>query len=380
MGFNASALSANTIKTFVDRLNKRNKEKTTWPPKRNAVQEDIAKVLGYDSWHALNKAIDTPKPDAIHSTAPNVSQTPFVCAGPWNIPKQFDNLPLIWERVEWKNHCLVFANDETRSDFFTAFAQVNPTRPIVLIQGPLALPVDNWEGGLAQRTLKLGALMIETLDFTTVSAQEIVNVFKIWNTSSNDIYSTDVLLMVCAALVELRDAHKIVLDINTIIEHLEYQSLVALSQRTDLTEHTTKELNTYLQKFNEEQLPNRHFNTHKMIVHHWKTIEHIMERFGSSENTNHRVLISSTAQHPDKDVQSQLKAYLDWWVSGHKGGLIVVDGLHSDSHLYEFLLRRLAVYKRDGVGVVIGCANSGDFPNTQMYEQIQGRIHNQIML
>lgn len=376
MGFNASALSANTIKTFVDRLNKRNKEKTSWPPKRSTVQEDIAKVLGYDTWHALNKALDTPKSEI--PTSHSTSKNSFVSTGKWNIPSAYDdNVSFMWSSVEWNKHCLVFGNDETRCDFFTKFAQANPTRPMLVIQGSLALPMDSWNGVAAKQIWDLGALMIGSLDFTTVSAREIIDVFKIWNTTSPHIHSEEVLSMVCGALIQLRDAGKLALDVSTIIDHMEYDALFSLSQRADLAEDNARQLSTYLQQFNENS---PHFNKisfprHKSIVSHWNTIQQIMVCFGNPQNTNHHVLISNTVEYHSKDVQTQIEAYLDWWVSGHAEGLIVVDGLHSNSDLYEFLLRRLAVYKRDGVGVVFGCANPGDFPNPQMYEQIQGRMN-----
>lgn len=367
MGFNASALSANTIKTFVDRLNKRNKEKTTWPPKRSAVQEDIAKVLGYDSWHALNKALDTPKPDTKsvqQSTTP--SHTPSL--EKWEIPSDYHSRPISWDRVDWNKHCMVWGNDEIRSDFFAQLAEVNPSRPMALIQGPLALPVDNWKGASVKHTGHLGALMIGTLDFATISAQDIVDVFTIWNTSSNRRYSKDVLLMVCSALVQLRDAGKSTINVHTIMKHFQYEFLSPLAHNPDVSEATRHQIATYIENHHSGVL-----NSHQSIVSDWKTIQYIVDQFENSQNSNHRVLLH-LKNHHDNKLQAQIEAYLDWWVTEHAGGLIVLDGLHSDSFLYEFLLRRLAVYKRDGVGVVFGCANFGDFPNSQMYEQIQGRM------
>jgi len=365
MGFNASALSANTIKTFVDRLNKRNKEKTTWPPKRSAVQEDIAKVLGYDSWHALNKAIDTPK-----SATPTLPQH-FVGAENWTVPKEYDKTEIIWSMIDWNKHCLVWGNDETRSEFFTRFAQSNPSRPMLVIQGQLALPMNNWNETFAQSVWNLGALMIGALDFTSATAKDIVDVFKIWNDSSYGLYSLDILSMVCEALIELRDAHKVDLSVDSIMEHLKYDCFVVLAQRHDLSQKTTDQMRTYLQKT--QEYPHL-VETHNSNVNNWNTVKYIVDRFNTSQDNNHRVLLSHLEKHHNKDLQKQIETYLDWWVAQHKDGLIVVDGLHSTSDLYEFLLRRLAVYKRDGVGVVFGCANAGDFPNTQIFAQIEGRM------
>lgn len=372
MGFNASALSATTIKTFVDRLNKRNKEKTTWPPKRSMVQEDIASVLGYASWHALNKALDTPKPNA---TSNPPIETP-VALLKWSIPEEYLNLDVVWSRFDWNKHSLVFSNDEVRSDFFAKFAAKNPSRPMLLIQGLLALPAhpENWS--TVNQSGQLAALMIGTLDFSSASAQEIVDVLKIWNTSITAMNATELLLMVCDALIQLRDSQNLSLNLDVLVDHLEPHNLVLLAQRTDLKANTLDDLNTYIHNLDDPSFGLPH---HRAIAFEWKRIKDAVNRFYSPKDTNHRVLVSHLFK-PSSGVQQQIEQYLDWWVAEHTGGLVVVDGLHSDSYLYEFLLRRLAVYKRDGVGVVIGCANSGDFPNNQMYEQIQGRIHNHVRL
>lgn len=370
MGFNASALSANTIKTFVDRLNKRNKEKTTWPPKRSAVQEDIAKVLGYDSWHALHKALDTPKSVETTSTSGSVSETPLFSVGEWNIPSAYNNGHFMWSRVQWSKHCLVFGNDENRCDFFSKFSQVNPLRPMLLIQGPLALPVDAKHWASANQTSQLMALMVRSLDFSTQSAENIVKTLNIWNTSSSTLHSFELVLTVCKALVQLRDTQKHPFNLDVLVTHLLYENVVELSQRTDLSPEILQDLNTYLKHYG---MPQSNLARHEAIIKEWLETQKIVSPYHYPETANHRVLISHLFA-PSTAVKKQVEEYLDWWVSAHVGGLIVVDGLHSDSFFYEFLLRRLAVYKRDGVGVVFGCANSGDFPNSQMYEQIQGRM------
>ena len=57
MAFNPSALDERTLKQFVDRLLSLRKkqplpEPSSWPPKRHQIQEEIAAVLGFSSWHA----------------------------------------------------------------------------------------------------------------------------------------------------------------------------------------------------------------------------------------------------------------------------------------------------------------------------------------
>ena len=67
MSFNPKALNERTLKQFVDRLCKIRKGQPIptephWPPKRSSVQEDVAQMLGFTSWH-----------HAIHSVRPSQS-------------------------------------------------------------------------------------------------------------------------------------------------------------------------------------------------------------------------------------------------------------------------------------------------------------------
>lgn len=350
MGFNASALSATTIKTFVDRLNKRNKEKTTWPPKRSMVQEDIASVLGYASWHALNKALDTPKPQPI--------ENPPASVGTWTIPNMYHKGEIMWSQYEWNKHCLVFGDDDIRSEFFERFAAANPSRPMLLIQGQLALPLSNWSGEQVENNTDLMNVMISSLDFATVDADDLFTALKLW-VSIHKPHVSYTLQVVANTLVELRDNIHFELNFKVLLQYLRQPHLIQeLSERMDLPEKTLKNLQEYVQNIalnNDNLIPE--FFVFRDLE------EHTAPCSDDSVLINHQNLL-----------QNVMKTYLDWWSKKHPGGLIVVDGLHSDSELYEFLLMRLAVYKRGGVGVVVGCTSSADFPNSQMYEQIQGRM------
>lgn len=54
MSFNPSALNIATVKKFIDRLEKSYKERGV-VVKRTAVQEDVAKMFGFTSYHDMNK-------------------------------------------------------------------------------------------------------------------------------------------------------------------------------------------------------------------------------------------------------------------------------------------------------------------------------------
>lgn len=65
MPFNPSALNERTLKQFVDRLVRLRKDQplptaAQWPPKRSQIQEEVAVLLGFSSWHQAIHAIKTP--------------------------------------------------------------------------------------------------------------------------------------------------------------------------------------------------------------------------------------------------------------------------------------------------------------------------------
>lgn len=66
MSFNPQALNERTLKQFVDRLHKLRKDQAcpqVWPPKRSAIQEEIAHILGFTSWHHAISAVRPLQPN-----------------------------------------------------------------------------------------------------------------------------------------------------------------------------------------------------------------------------------------------------------------------------------------------------------------------------
>lgn len=78
--FTPSALTERTLKQFVDRLTKLRSGQPApkqWPPKRAAIQEEIAHILGFSSWHQAIHAV-RPTSEAeltVAPTAPAVETT-----------------------------------------------------------------------------------------------------------------------------------------------------------------------------------------------------------------------------------------------------------------------------------------------------------------
>lgn len=93
MSFNPQALNERTLKQFVDRLHTLRKSQPcptegAWPPKRSAIQEEIAAILGFTSWH-----------HAIHAVRPHASATlgsPVLPSDRNPTGFQFPNEPAVW--------------------------------------------------------------------------------------------------------------------------------------------------------------------------------------------------------------------------------------------------------------------------------------------
>jgi len=60
MSFNPTALTLSTVKKFIDRLEKVQKERGL-PVKRSQIQEDVAKMLGFVSYHDLFENVEKPQ-------------------------------------------------------------------------------------------------------------------------------------------------------------------------------------------------------------------------------------------------------------------------------------------------------------------------------
>ena len=76
MSFNPASLTERTLKQFVDRLLRLRKSQfcpvsSQWPPRRSQVQEEVAAVLGFASWH-----------EAIHQVRPSPPSLPPPPEGP----------------------------------------------------------------------------------------------------------------------------------------------------------------------------------------------------------------------------------------------------------------------------------------------------------
>ena len=90
MSFNPNALSLRTLKQFVDRAHKLKKQQScpqenTWPPKRSVIQEEVAHMLGFTSWHHALKALEDKEQKNIVSPASLIQSL-------------YPNEPLQWDK------------------------------------------------------------------------------------------------------------------------------------------------------------------------------------------------------------------------------------------------------------------------------------------
>lgn len=85
MPFNPAALTARTLKQFVSRLHRLRQSQpqpAQWPPKRTQIQEDVAIMLGFASWHAALRALGDGQQFTSNASSEGSHQTPPPVATP----------------------------------------------------------------------------------------------------------------------------------------------------------------------------------------------------------------------------------------------------------------------------------------------------------
>lgn len=125
MSFNPSALNERTLKQFVDRLAALRKtqevpKNTSWPPKRAQLQEEVAKILGFTSWH---QAIHAVRPEVKKSSATVAKDTADTASF-----SRYPNEPAQWT-AEAFDEFLVWAVEQGASDIF-----VESDKPIEVLR------------------------------------------------------------------------------------------------------------------------------------------------------------------------------------------------------------------------------------------------------
>ena len=350
MGFNASALTEKTVKNFVDRLHKQNIS-TTPSYKRSQTQENVAIMLGYKNWHALQQAITTPK------TLPNSKGTASA-------------------------HQLVHGHDQKRCEFLSTF--VNSEQPTLLLHGELSVPVSNWASTRFSTHNELTGNILSQINFDTMSGEDMYRVTKNFLPHNVQQDTLNFIKNLLAFLVVLRDDSQCQQKFNetTIAKFFDFGLFCRQIWRRDIPQKSLEYLTEHLQclGISEEKYPLFNHNPNQEFLN----VTHYEKRHNAICAPLQPLFFATAPKTPlpSKVVQimetsiadTTVQKYIHWWCNTYPGGVILADGLPHSSGLYLFFLKNLAFLKSNSIGFVLGTATPHDFPTLQMYEQIKARV------
>lgn len=345
MGFNASLLTEKTVKNFVDRLHKQN---ITHTPsyKRSQTQENVAVMFGYKNWHALQQAMVSPA-IRLDISAPSCQ--------------------------------IVHGLENERHDFYSEL--LTGTAPILMIHGDLSVPIQHWNAPCFTTTNDLKGHVLSHLDFDRMSSSsmyETVVPFLSGSSSETLDFIKNLLDMLTLIRDDPQCQHKFNADV--VVKYFDFGTFKAHASRRDIPLKSVEWVQQHLEKFgvspysclsvNEAFLKHSHYNeVHKRIC------SPLWSLFGSTPHPAHASCqsVQVMAEQVDDKILSQ---YIQWWSRTHPEGIVISDGLESDSHLYMFFLRWMAQRNNTPPALILGSVNAYDFPSLQIYEQIKARMQN----
>lgn len=343
MGFNASLLTEKTVKNFVDRLHKQNTAHTP-SYKRSQTQENVAIMLGYKNWHALQQTIAAP------ATQRDISAPLFQIV-----------------------HGLEHERHNTYSELLTG------NTPVLMIQGNLSVPIHNWNAPRFSTDADLKGHVLSHVDFDRMSSTSMYAIVAPF-LSDAPSDSLNFLKNLLDMLTVIRDDPQCQQQFNaqTVAKYFDAGVFTAHIFRRDIPIKSVEWAQQYLEHFgisrnsglnaNKAFLQHSHYNrTHK------KLCSPLWSVFGSpqppAEASSQRVQV--LAEHVDDTILSQ---YIQWWSHTHPTGMVIADGLGSHSQLYMFFLRWIAQRSNTPPALILGTVNAYDFPSLQIYEQIKARM------
>lgn len=343
MGFNASLLTEKTVKNFVDRLHKQNTSHTP-SYKRSQTQENVAIMLGYKNWHALQQIIAAPVAQL------DISASPFQIV-----------------------HGLEHERHDVYSELLTGAA------PILMIHGDLSAPIHNWTAPRFSTTADLKGHVVSHVDFERMSSASMyATVAPFLSDAPSD--SLDFLKNLLDMLTVIRDDPQCQQHFNAQVVAKYFDSGIfrAHTFRRDIPKKSVEWAQQYLENFgislnshgNSSETFVRHSDYNKM---HKKLCSPLWSVFGatplSAYNSSQRIQV--LAALVDDTILSQ---YIQWWSHTHPKGIVIADGLKSNSQLYMFFLRWMAQRSNTPPALILGTVNAYDFPSLQIYEQIKSRM------
>ena len=398
MAFNPAVLNESTIKRFVDQLVKHNKTKTqtSWPPKRSAVQEDVAVMLGYKNWHELSKCVK----DATDKMAAG-SQVAPVKAVPEAKQRVFVNLPDMQlfltgfplfqaggsltregssarlssedgkRPAAWMSnvveHSLVYGSDTHRRAFFKNVIDENPDLRFFVVQGRQSLPV-------RQR---------DHLAFYSISDNSYYPFPCLGAISKhfllNYIRSRVERFQYPQAMLSFVDmVYRSIAD-DLYKEHPDFlQNFSWLTFFNPLSDpfkrwlakksgKTQTQINNFLRQFNNQDL--------KQILDHIETILRNFPPHLYTLNSNTNVGLNLSTWNTPGSMPLIATAIEHWRLSSSQPGIVIFNGLPHDSEILQHIYSYFSMWGEHNIGVFVGANSAADLPNEpKEFERLTSRL------
>lgn len=398
MAFNPAVLNESTIKRFVDQLVKHNKTKTqtSWPPKRSAVQEDVAVMLGYKNWHELSKCVK----DATDKIAAG-SQAAPVKTVPDTKQRVFVDLPDIQlfltgfpffeaggclmrdgtharlsseegkRAAAWMSsvaeHSLVYGSDTHRRAFFENVIDENPDLRFFVVQGRQSLPVRQRDH-LAFHSISdnayypfpsLGALSkqfllnyirsrIERFQYPQAMLSFVDMVYR---SIGDDLHKEDPNFLQSSSWLTF---------FNPLSEPFKWW----LAKQSGKTQ---TQINSLLHRFNNQDLK-----------HILDNIEHILRKlpphlYTFDRNTN--VGLNLSTWDTPGSMPPIATAIEHWRLSSSQPGIVIFNGLPHDSEILQHIYSYFSMWGEHNIGVFVGANSAADLPNgPKEFERLTSRL------
>jgi len=381
MSFNSSVLSEKTVKSFVDRLVRRYKNHPNaifHGIKRAAIQEDVAVMLGFASWHVLisqlkHPAGSSPVP-AVEGIVLNERMLKMVCPkADKDVISAQDNVSFI-KISDLRRHLFLWGLEHLRQEWYQELLATHPNTPLLLVQGPLSARM-MWKGAQLHDT------EVVTQAFLLCStASEIVHFLGGLLPKDNDLWKSRAMSMISAlvpALVHLRDHAQIPFTGETLRQHMDLNQVVQLSKNPTLPPEVVQPLKAYLRSLpGYQEGATRQAETvnenHSYLTMQFTHPLSLLTGNAVWGVTNKHLKLSSSSAF---DISGSVGVIVQEWSKRHPNSLVVFDGLEHSSPLYRTLTHLFSSLRDNNASVIIGNTSLADLPDdVQARQRLETRI------
>jgi len=386
MSFNSSVLSEKTVKSFVDRLLRRYKNhpnRLFHDVKRAAIQEDVAAMLGFASWHVLISQLKQPAGSSPVSLFEGIVLNERMLKivrqkADKDVISVQDKVSFI-KTSDLRRHLFLWGLEHLRKEWYEELLVTHPDVPVLLVQGPLSADI-SWNG------VQLHNNEVVTQAFLLCSAaNEIVNFLEALASQENNVWKSRAISMISAlvpALVHLRDHAQIPFTGDTLRQHMDLNQVVQLSKNPKLPPEVAQPLKAYLRSLpGYQEVATRQAETvnenHSYLAMQFAHPLSLLTGTSVQGVTNKHLKLSSS---PTFDISGSVGVIVQEWGKRHPNSLVVFDGLEHSSPLYRTLTHLFSSLRANNASVIIGNTSSADLPDDRQARQrletrIGGAVH-----